>query len=204
MYLLEDYPILKRAAGGLLLALAAVLLGSLLFALGQDLALWVFGQPATAYVVERWAEPVGDPDAAELDFRYYVRYRFQTPEGQVVTSAKAVSAQEWAGVGFSSQGRAAVDEYDGEAEGPAAPVYREQEHLTENTSGGLLNLGQVSVVYFPLYPAHNRIEESRYVPMLACTYLPFLVLAGAGLLAARHLLRREEVGGRWEWNASRG
>jgi hypothetical protein len=204
MDLLEDYPGIKRVAGWLSLLLAAALLGFLLFTLGKDVALWIFGRPATASIVERWAEPVGDPDAPELDFRYYVRYRFQTPEGRVVTSVKAVSAQEWTGVGFGAQGRASVDEFDGEAEGPAAPVYREQEHLTENTGGGLLTLGQVPIVYFPLYPAHNRIEESRYVPVLACTYLPFLVMAGAGLLVARHLLRREEVGGRWEWTLSRG
>jgi hypothetical protein len=36
------------------------------------------------------------------------------------------------------------------------------------------------------------------VPLLACTYVPFLALAGMALLAARHLLRPDMVGqDRW-------
>jgi len=41
--------------------------------------------------------------------------------------------------------------------------------------------GPVEVVYLPLYPAHNRLDDARLVPVLACAYLPFLFLSGAGL-----------------------
>jgi hypothetical protein len=90
-----------------------------------------------------------------------------------------------------------VDTYDGEAEGPAAPVYQEQEHLTEFNAGGLATAGDVSVIYFPLYPAHNRLEESRFIPLLACTYVPLLIAGGIMLLLGRQLLQRESPAGRW-------
>jgi hypothetical protein len=197
MYLLEDHPVFRRTVGCLLLILAVAVLGFLLFAMGRDLSLWVFGRTVTAEIVERWAEPVGDPGAEELAFRYYIRYHFRTADGKDISSVKRVAAQEWIGVGYNVQGRAAVDEYDGEAEGPMAPVYREQEHVSETSYGGLVKLQQVDVVYFPLFPAHNRLEESRLVPILACTYLPFLLVGGGILLAARSLLRAREAADRW-------
>jgi hypothetical protein len=43
--------------------------------------------------------------------------------------------------------------------------------------------GEVDVVYFPPYPKHNRLDDSRYIPFLACSYLPF-VLVTAAMLAA--------------------
>jgi hypothetical protein len=46
-----------------------------------------------------------------------------------------------------------------------------------------LGLGAaVEVVYLPLYPAHNRLDDSRLVPVLACAYLPLVFLSGAGLV----------------------
>ncbi len=105
-----------------------------------------------------------------------------------MVSTKTIAAQEWVGVGHGSQGQAGVDFYSGEAKGPAAPVYREQEHVPEAVAGGLMSASEVDVVYFPLYPAHNRLEESRLVPLLACTYVPFLALAGLALVGGRRLL----------------
>lgn len=46
-----------------------------------------------------------------------------------------------------------------------------------------LELGDsVEVVYLPLYPAHNRLDDSRLVPVLACAYVPLVFLSGAGLV----------------------
>ncbi|MGD8397542.1 MAG: DUF3592 domain-containing protein [Anaerolineae bacterium] len=45
--------------------------------------------------------------------------------------------------------------------------------------GALQEGGAVEVVYFPLVPSHNQIEASRFVPVLACAYLPLLVLVWA-------------------------
>jgi hypothetical protein len=194
--MLEDHPLFRPALIGLLLAVGVGLTAFLLFALGKDLALWVFGEHTMATVVASWAEPVGDKSQEELSFRYYLQYEFATPDGKLVTSTKSVSVQEWVGVGAGAQGRSTVDFYDGSAHGPAAPVYREQEHLTEFNAGGVAEAGTLAVVYFPLHPAHNRLEESRFIPLLACLYVPFLALGGAALGAARHLLRSQRSEGR--------
>lgn len=193
MQTLEDHPLFRPAMTVLLLVAGIALLGFLLVALGKDLALWVFGEHVDAAVVERWAEAVGDRDEEELSFRYYLTYRFATPDGRVVTSTKAVAVQEWVGVSASTQGRASVDFFDGTSKGPAAPVYHEQEHLTEFNAGGIEAGGTVDVIYFPLYPAHNRMEESRFIPLLACTYLPLLMLAGSALAGARSLVRAQRA-----------
>jgi len=198
MHDLDDYPSLKRGLGLLLLVASIALLAFLLFALGKDLSLWIFGRPATAQVVDSWAKATNSGEQEELAFRYYVRYRFTTPEGKVVVSTKTVSAQEWVGVGHGSRGQGGVDFYSGEAEGPAAPVYQEQEHLSEFAEGGIATAAEVAVIYFPLYPAHNRLEEARFVPLLACTYVPLLVMAGLALLGARHLLGTEATHDRWQ------
>lgn len=197
MFTLEDHPSLKNALGVLLLIGGIALLASMLFALGKDLSLWVFGQTATAQVVDRWVETTDTGEQGELDFRYFVRYRFSTPEGRVIVSTKTVAAQEWVGVGHGSQGQGGADFYSGEAQGPAAPVYREQEHLSEFVDGGLMSAAEVGVVYFPLVPDHNRLDETRLVPLLACTYAPFVVVACLALVVARRLLKNESTQDNW-------
>jgi len=47
----------------------------------------------------------------------------------------------------------------------------------------------VDIVYFPLYPLHNRLDDSRFVLFLALIYAPLVFLAWAGLTAGCHLLR---------------
>lgn len=188
---LEDYPSLKRGLGLLSLIVGVLLLGFLLFALAKDLSLWLFGETITAQVVDRWAEATNAGEQEDLTFNYYVRYRFTTPAGRVIVTTKTVAAQEWVGVGHSSRGQGAADFYSDEEVGAAAPVYQEQAHLSEFSEGGLMSASEVGVVYFPLFPAHNRLEESRFLPLLACTYVPFLAVAGLLLVAARRLLGKE-------------
>lgn len=43
--------------------------------------------------------------------------------------------------------------------------------------GALQIGGPAAVVYFPLYPAHNRLDESRFVSILACAYLPLVMVS---------------------------
>ncbi|MEJ2210765.1 MAG: hypothetical protein P8129_17235 [Anaerolineae bacterium] len=198
MHTLDDYPSLKRGLGLVLLVAGMALSAFLLFALGKDLSLWIFGRPVSAQVVDSWAKATNSGEQEELAFRYYVRYRFATPEGKVVVSTKTVSAQEWVGVGHGSQGQGGVDFYTGEAEGPSAPVYQEQEHLSEFAEGGMATAAQVNVIYFPLYPAHNRLAEGRFVPLLACTYVPLLAMAGLALLGARQFLHTDPAEDRWQ------
>ena len=73
---------------------------------------------------------------------------------------------------------------------------RSGETITKTTTvsasewaGGSEEGGQIDVVYFPSYPQHNRLDDARYVPLLACSYVPALLIAGALLVAGWQLFR---------------
>ena len=149
MDVFDDHPVVRFLAGGLFLAVALFLAGLLAWQLAQDLALWVFGREVKADVIERSVVQLGDQDEGELQFHYYLQYRFDASNGQTVTSTTTVSMNEWA----------SDDE------------------------------GQVDVIYFALYPAHNRLDDSRYVPLLACLYVPVILIALAMLAAGWQLFR---------------
>jgi hypothetical protein len=55
----------------------------------------------------------------------------------------------------------------------------------------------LDVVYFPLYPQHNRIQESRFISVLACAYVPLVILAWAALGVGWYLLRPTRVRTWW-------
>lgn len=63
--------------------------------------------------------------------------------------------------------------------------------------GALNEGGPVRIVYFPLVPSHSRLEESRFVPALACAYVPLAVVAWALLGAAWYLVRPATEHGWW-------
>ena len=67
--------------------------------------------------------------------------------------------------------------------------------------GALEEGGDVSVVYFPPFPRHNRVDEARFVPVLACAYLPLVVVAWASLGVGWYMLRPTRV---HTWWFSRG
>lgn len=138
MGILKDYDLRRAAAGLLLLVIGLCCAAFVVASLARDVSLWAFGRRARAVVVETWAEPIGE----ESGFQYFVRYQFQTADGQMVTRKASVAAQEWTGLGLGDW---------------------------------------VEVVYLPLYPAHNRLDDSRLAPVLACAYLPLVFLSGAGL-----------------------
>jgi hypothetical protein len=76
--------------------------------------------------------------------------------------------------------------------------------LSANEWSGLTVGSPVSVIYFPLYPAHARLEDRRYAMVYMCAYLPFGLLAWVSLRAGWHLFRSartdsegESVGIRW-------
>jgi hypothetical protein len=53
------------------------------------------------------------------------------------------------------------------------------------------NVGNpIDVIYFPLAPTHARLADRRFIPIYACAYIPFAIVAWAGLRAGRHLLRQ--------------
>ena len=128
------------------LAAAAFVLGSL----AADLSLWLLGRHASATVVDQWTERVGELEEGELTFRYFVRYEFTAPGGQVITKTSPLSVLEW---------------------------------------GAMETGGPVSAIYFPLYPAHTRLEEGRFIPILLCSYLPLALVGWGGLSGGLHLIR---------------
>jgi hypothetical protein len=75
-------------------------------------------------------------------------------------------------------------------------IIRNASTLDVREWGNLKVGGPVDVVYFALYPAHNRLEESRYVTVLACAYVPLFIAAWALLGLAVYLVR---PGSRREW-----
>jgi hypothetical protein len=178
-------------------ARGGVVVGALLFLAGlaclafttiqlaRDLSLWVFGTHVEADVVDLWAEASGESGDGSLMFRYYVRYQFTTAKGEVVTDTSTVSPNEWVGAGSGGQRAARVLGLDG----PGAPVYQEQANVPQEGIGGLEQGGSIAVVYFAPYPQHNRLEESRYLPLLACGYVPLVIASIAGLLVGWRSLR---------------
>lgn len=186
-------PAAKTLIGLPLLLLGLACLAFMLLNLAQDLSLWVLGQHTTAQVVDLWIEESGEDQTGQPTFQYFLRYRFTTADGQVITKVSSVSATEWVGLG---QGRGELRYSGGEgAPGQAAAgTYHEQIHVPEYTIGGLEKGGAVDVVYFPPYPAHNRLDDSRYVPVLACTYVPATALSLAALLSGWHLVQPDLVG----------
>jgi len=58
---------------------------------------------------------------------------------------------------------------------------REWSTLTED--------GPLAVIYFPLYPGLNRLEDARFIPLLVCAYVPITVFGWIGLSLGWYLLR---------------
>jgi hypothetical protein len=179
----------KTVAGVMLLILGVGILAFLVRSLALDGSLWLLGERVPATVVSLWAEPLGEVKGGELSFQYFMTYRFTTPDGQAVTRSTRVSSGEWAGLGTAGRGSKGVDSYDNVELGAAAPVYQEQLHIPQETIGGLKEGGSVDVVYFPPFPSHNRLDESRFLPVMVCAYLPLAVVCGLSLALGIRLLR---------------
>lgn len=47
---------------------------------------------------------------------------------------------------------------------------------------------QIDIVYFPLYPNLNRLDDSRWVFFLGCTYIPLIVISIIGLRVGWYML----------------
>ncbi len=54
---------------------------------------------------------------------------------------------------------------------------------------GLSPGSRVDVRYFPLYPQHNRLDDSRFVPILACAYVPVVLICGLIVAGGWHLIQ---------------
>jgi hypothetical protein len=163
----------RQLAGALILCVALALLAFVALNLARDASLWVLGRSAKADVVSAWIERDAEGKAEAPTFRWFVRYQLETPGGHVVGGVSRISPQEWAAMGHGGPVHVVEAGEDASRQGRGAP------------EDGI----QVDVVYLPFYPAHNRLDESRFVPVLACAYVPLIFVCAAGLMFGRNLLR---------------
>ena len=145
-------PVMKRIGGGLLFAIGLIVVAFTIFFAAKDIPLWLFGRHVQAQVVETWVERtdnLGEREGGDLKFAFYLRYRFTTPSGQVITKTSRASATEWSG----------------------------------------MQKGQnIDIIYFPLYPNLSRLDDSRWVFFLSCTYIPLIVVSLIGLRLGWYML----------------
>lgn len=190
----EEHPLVRRLLGLLILAAGLACIILVTVNLVRDGSLWLFGRRASASVVESWTERTSPEGASEVTFDYFVRYRFETDGGQEVTASSRVAAAEWVGVGYGQQAGVRHDAMDDAAQPASAPVFQDQKHITEHTTGGMAEGATIDIVYFPLYPAHNRLDESRFISILACAYLPFTIVGVFAVVVGWRLARRDPEG----------
>jgi len=168
-----------RVWGRRLLGLATHLIGLALMVfvslgLAEDASLWVFGRHAEARVIASWIERDASRSEAEPSYRWFVRYAFTTADGRATTGISCVSAAEFAALGTHR---------------PAELVSQENEDPGNRGANGPGDGPTVDVVYFPPLPTHNRLDDSRYAALLACSYVPLIVAGWVGLALGRSLLR---------------
>jgi len=168
---------LKRILGGL------VLLGSLLFAafliysLGKDLAIWGFGKQVSAVMLDRWTEETSEEEVREKTFEYFIKYQFETEDGRLITRVTSVGAREW--VGFGMPGESGI-------------VYKEQETVPADDMRNAQLGNTIDVIYFPLIPEHNRLNDMRYISLYLCLYIPTVALSVIGIRIGWSLVRSKE------------
>jgi hypothetical protein len=185
----EEHPLARRLIGFVLLVGGLACTVFIVCSLVRDGSLWLFGKKTSAVVLESWAEQTSAEGAAEVTFDYFIRYQFETETGRIVTASTRVGAGEWVGVGYGQQGSVRHDAMDDQSQPAAAPIFQDQKHITEHTSGGMQAGQGVYVVYFAPYPEHNRLDESRFVTLLACAYLPFVMVGAILIVVGLRLVR---------------
>lgn len=66
----------------------------------------------------------------------------------------------------------------------------ERDHTVGVNEWGALRIGSPVIVgYFPLYPQHNRLDNARYIPFYACSYVPLAFLSVAALMVGWNMIR---------------
>jgi hypothetical protein len=67
--------------------------------------------------------------------------------------------------------------------------------ITKNATAGPMEWSgmwegqQIDIIYFPLYPNLNRLDDSRWTFFLSCTYIPLIVISIIGLRVGWYMLR---------------
>jgi hypothetical protein len=60
--------------------------------------------------------------------------------------------------------------------------------VTEDEFMGYREGGQIMIKYSPMNPSNNRLDDSRFVPFLLCSYIPFILICIFTLAAGREMI----------------
>jgi hypothetical protein len=95
-------PLGQMVVGVLLLIVGLASAGYLAVSLADQIPFWL-GRATTAEVVDLSYELEGEDRQGQQTFSYYVRYRFELPDGRSTTRTERVTAQDWGRVGVGGQ-----------------------------------------------------------------------------------------------------
>lgn len=54
-------------------------------------------------------------------------------------------------------------------------VYTGRTQMSDYEWSGLATGDEVAILYAPTNPANNRLDDSRFVPLMVCSYIPFII-----------------------------
>jgi hypothetical protein len=60
--------------------------------------------------------------------------------------------------------------------------------VTEDEFMGYQEGGEIMIKYSPLNPSNNRLDDSRFMPFLLCSYIPFILISIFSLVAGREMI----------------
>lgn len=153
-------PIVKKAAGILILLIGLFFFGLLIRNTVRDFPIWFFGESATGVVEEKWYELISSENSNEFAANYFLSYSFKDAEGKRLTGSTSFSALEW---------------------------------------GGFVEGDPIPIIYSSLNPKNNRVDDSRFLPLMLCSYIPFIFIVwfclttGYNILSAEFIKPKEEI-----------
>ena len=150
--MLRDDSVGKKIVGFVIFAFGLILCILLIKNAAKDFPIWVFGRQTTGVVEKKWYELVGENNAGELAFDYFLSYKFASPNGETLTGSTSLAAQEW----------------------------------MAHEEGG-----EVDIIYASFNPSINRVDDSRFRPLLACSYIPFILIVWFSLVWGWNILSEE-------------
>ena len=148
----KDNSVGKKIAGSVLFAFGLIFCFLLVKNAAKDFPIWIFGRQTTGVVEKKWYELVGENNAGELSFNYFLSYKFTTPNGKALSGSTTLSAQEW------------------------------MDHEES---------GEVDIIYASFNPSINRVDDSRFRPLLACSYIPFILIVWFSLVWGWNIISEE-------------
>ncbi|HKJ28386.1 MAG TPA: DUF3592 domain-containing protein [Anaerolineales bacterium] len=142
-----------------ILVIGLVLAGMLINSLWKDIPLWIFGRTTNATITAKYW---GDFDITNPDLA-----------NNDLANLVSLNMQYFFEYEFTM---------------PTGETYLGKSEVTEQEFIGYGEGSAISVRYSILDPANSRIDDSRFVPFLICTYSVFLIITLFTLAAGREMI----------------